>query len=115
LARPQPEEPSDAAHADRPAHEARPLNIYTADVARPVDWYERVLGLPAGDRPPFSFPDAWLSCGDVAAVHLIGVETQPAPPANPQLEHFAFTAVGLKDFLARLEGRGFGREGPCVF
>jgi catechol 2,3-dioxygenase-like lactoylglutathione lyase family enzyme len=82
------------------------VNIYTADVARMVEWYGRVLGLPAGDRPPFSFPGAWLYCGDVAAVHLIGVETQPARPANPQLEHFAFTAVGLKDFLARLQREG---------
>jgi catechol 2,3-dioxygenase-like lactoylglutathione lyase family enzyme len=79
------------------------VNIYTAGVARLVDWYGRVLGLPAGDRPAFPFPGAWLYCGDVAAVHLIGVEKQPERAASLQLEHFAFTAVGLKDFVARLE------------
>ena len=79
------------------------VNIHTANVARLVDWYERVLGMPAGDRPAFPFPGAWLYCGNDAAVHLIGVEKQPEHPATLQLEHFAFTAVGLKDFLARLE------------
>ena len=79
------------------------VNIHTANVARMVSWYERILGMPAGDRPPFPFPGAWLYCGKDAVVHLVGVEKQPETQGVLQLEHFAFTAVGLKEFLARLE------------
>jgi catechol 2,3-dioxygenase-like lactoylglutathione lyase family enzyme len=78
------------------------VNIHTADVDRMVAWYGRVLGMHAGDRPPFAFPGAWLYCGAEPTVHLVGVDKQPET-RGLQLEHFAFSAVGLKDFLARLE------------
>ncbi len=78
------------------------VNIHTANVERMAQWYERVLGMPAGDRPPFPFPGAWLYCGSEPAVHLVGVDKQPQT-TGLQVEHFAFSAVGFKDFLARLE------------
>jgi catechol 2,3-dioxygenase-like lactoylglutathione lyase family enzyme len=31
------------------------VNIHTANVDRLVEWYDRVLGMKAGDRPPFPF------------------------------------------------------------
>ena len=53
----------------------------------------------AGERPPFPFPGAWLYCGDEPVVHLVGVDEQPEKPGKlPQLEHFAFSAKGLKEF-----------------
>jgi catechol 2,3-dioxygenase-like lactoylglutathione lyase family enzyme len=82
------------------------VNIHTADVARLVDWYTRVLGMPAGDRPAFPFPGAWLYMGSQAVVHLVGVDQLPKYKGMLQLEHFAFNAVGLVDFLARLEREG---------
>ena len=78
------------------------VNIHTANVDKLVEWYDRVLGMKAGDRPPFPFPGAWLYCGSEPTVHLVGVEKQPQV-SGVTLEHFAFSAVGLKDFLARLE------------
>ena len=39
------------------------VNIHTANVDRLVEWYDRVLGMKAGNRPPFPFPGAWLYCG----------------------------------------------------
>ena len=78
------------------------VNIHTANVERMVEWYDRVLGMRAGDRPPFPFPGAWLYCGSEPTVHLVGVEKQPQV-SGVTLEHFAFSAVGLKDFLPRLE------------
>ncbi len=62
-------------------HKLDHVNIHTADVDRMVEWYDRVLGMPAGDRPPFSFPGAWLYCGGQPTVHLVGVEAQPAKRA----------------------------------
>ena len=82
------------------------VNIHTANVERLVEWYDRVLGMPAGSRPPFPFPGAWLYCGDTAVVHLVGVDELPQHAGMLKLEHFAFDAVGLKDFLARLEREG---------
>ena len=78
------------------------VNIHTANVDRMVEWYGRVLGMHAGDRPPFPFPGAWLYCGGRPTVHLVGVDRQPQT-SGLQLEHFAFSAVGLQDFLARLK------------
>jgi catechol 2,3-dioxygenase-like lactoylglutathione lyase family enzyme len=81
------------------------VNIHTADVARMVEWYGRVLGMPAGDRPPFSFPGAWLYSGGLPTVHLVGLREQPKV-AGLQLEHFAFSATGLRDFVERLQSQG---------
>jgi catechol 2,3-dioxygenase-like lactoylglutathione lyase family enzyme len=78
------------------------VNIHTANVDRMVEWYARVLGMQSGERPPFSFPGAWLYCGGEPTIHLVGVAKQPET-AGLQLEHFAFSAVGLKDFLERLK------------
>lgn len=78
------------------------VNVRTANVAAMSAFYEDVLGLPAGYRPPFEFGGAWHYCGDQAVVHL--VETKPPPNAdtNPQLEHFALQAEDMAGFLDRL-------------
>ena len=78
------------------------VNIHTANVDRLVEWYDRVLGMKAGKRPPFPFPGAWLYCGGEPTIHLVGVEKQPQT-SGLQLEHFAFSADGLKDFMERLK------------
>ena len=44
------------------------VNIRTADLAGMEAFYETVLGLEAGPRPPFSVGGTWLYCGDKAAV-----------------------------------------------
>jgi catechol 2,3-dioxygenase-like lactoylglutathione lyase family enzyme len=90
------------------------VNIHTTDVDRLVDWYTRVLDMPAGSRPPFPFPGAWLYCGDTAVVHLVGVDELPEHTGMLKLEHFAFDAVGLKDFLARLDREGVPYDGRRV-
>ncbi|HEX5999693.1 MAG TPA: VOC family protein [Hyphomicrobiaceae bacterium] len=82
------------------------VNIHTTNVERLVDWYTRILAMPAGERPPFPFPGAWLYMGDQAAIHLVGVDALPEYDGMLKLEHFAFNAVGLKDFLALLEREG---------
>jgi catechol 2,3-dioxygenase-like lactoylglutathione lyase family enzyme len=90
------------------------VNIHTTDVERLVEWYDRVLGMPAGDRPPFPFPGAWLYCGSDAVVHLVGVDGLPPSEGMLRLEHFAFDAVGLKEFLARLDREKVPYDGRKV-
>ena len=78
------------------------VNVQTAKLAEMIGWYDRILGMPAGWRPDFPFPGAWLYSGDQKpTVHLVGVEKEP--PGGLKLEHFAFAATGLPSFLATLE------------
>ncbi len=77
------------------------INIRTARLGVLTDFYARVLGLKPGKRPPFDSGGAWLYCGDRAAVHLVEVADSPEVPA-PRLEHFAFRAENLAEFLVRL-------------
>ena len=81
------------------------VNLRTANLEAMTEWYERVLGLKTGPRPGFAFPGAWLYAGEHAAVHLVGVDAQPEP-GDPSLEHFAFSATGREEFLARLDKEG---------
>lgn len=64
-------------------------------------FYTDVVGLTAGPRPPFSFAGSWLYCGDKAAVHLVGNPVEGG--GESRIDHFAFRAQGLTDFLARLK------------
>jgi catechol 2,3-dioxygenase-like lactoylglutathione lyase family enzyme len=78
------------------------VNIRTANLAPMSAFYERVLGMKKGPRPPFSFGGAWHYCGQIAAVHLVEVKRQPAG-TEPRLEHFAFRAKGMKNILETLQ------------
>ena len=81
------------------------VNIRTARLAELRRFYVEALSMRDGARPPFTFGGAWLYCGEQAAVHLVEVAAAPAGH-EPRIEHFAFRAAGLADFLARL--RRFG-------
>ncbi|MEZ5843495.1 MAG: VOC family protein [Hyphomicrobiaceae bacterium] len=81
------------------------VNVRTANVDGMTAWYERVLGMRSGVRPPFPFPGAWLYTGDQPAVHLVGVRETPAG-TDPKVEHFAFQAQGLAAFEKRLADLG---------
>lgn len=89
------------------------LNHYTImvqDLERTKEFYEDIVGLTVGDRPPLAFPGYWLYCGGVPTVHLVGHR-----PENPQLDgvpetgrldHIAFAAENLKLMRERLRARG---------
>jgi catechol 2,3-dioxygenase-like lactoylglutathione lyase family enzyme len=79
------------------------VNVRTANLEGLVRFYTDVLGLSRGERPPLGFPGAWMYAGEQAVIHLVGVEQAPRPEGALSLEHFAFSANDLTDFLARLE------------
>lgn len=82
------------------------VNIRTTRLAEITAFYQTVLGMEVGARPPFrGFDGAWLYCGARAAVHLVEVSEDPEAP-NPRIEHFAFKAEGLAGFLDTLKERG---------
>lgn len=83
------------------------VNVRTARLDEMVRWYEDVLGMKSGKRPPFPFPGAWLYVGDQACVHLIGIGDEAgADPSDLKLEHFAFRGQGLSSFVEKLEASG---------
>ncbi len=82
------------------------VNLRTPNWQRLARFYDEVLGLKEGERPPLGFPGAWLYAGDQAVIHLVGVEQQPEPEGALRMEHFAFSADGLGELLARLERLG---------
>ncbi len=83
------------------------VNICTARLGELTSFYARVLGLRPGKRPPFSSSGAWLYCDGRAALHLVEAAHSPElPPSQtspaPRIEHFAFRAENLAQFLAHL-------------
>ena len=80
------------------------VNVRTTRLAEMVAFYESVLGLRTGQRPPFAVAGAWLYCGDQAVVHLVEV-AQPPAAREPRLEHVAFRGTGMAAFLALLRAR----------
>lgn len=84
------------------------VNLRTRQIDTMIDWYRDVLGIQQGDRPPSSNPGAWLYLGDTAAVHLVDVKDEAGvgSESDLKLEHFAFSATGLDEFLNKLQTRG---------
>ncbi len=78
------------------------VNVRTASLQAMTEFYQRVVGLELGERPPFTFSGAWLYLNDQAVLHLVEVESPPAG-TEPKIEHFAFRATGIDGFIARLE------------
>ena len=96
---------------------AQSLNHYTIrvrDLEVTRKFYQEIVGLIVGDRPPLNFPGYWLYCGGVPTVHLIGpraddvpVDDTPAKPAETgRLDHIAFACEGLAAMKASLEKHG---------
>lgn len=89
------------------------VNIRTGRLSEMTAFYRDIVGLEVGPRPPFQVGGAWLYCGDRAAVHLVEVPETPAGQA-PRIEHFAFRAAGLADFLARLRANAVAYDVSIV-
>jgi len=81
------------------------VNIWTTKLPEMVDWYQDILGLKPGPRPDFAFDGAWMYLGDAPLVHLVASDKPREVHGNASLEHFAFSATGMAEFLALLESR----------
>ena len=80
------------------------FTILTDDVRKTVHFYQDLLGLTEGPRPPFDFPGAWLYAEGVPILHVIG--GRPADELRAGvIDHMAFTANDLSDTLALLTSR----------
>lgn len=93
------------------------INIRTANLDAMLEFYARVMDLQPGPRPYFGGASgAWLYAEEkmtdslesvrsdyrAAWVHFIEVPSTDSDRGNLQIEHFAFTASGMPEFLQRL-------------
>jgi catechol 2,3-dioxygenase-like lactoylglutathione lyase family enzyme len=98
-------------------------SIRTMDLERSCHFYERVLGLKQGYRPPFDFPGAWLYKGgdeaDFGTVHIIAVDPENSEGLEIYLgqketpstgtgtvDHIAFLATDVVSMWKTLEAEG---------
>ena len=96
------------------------LNALNHFTIRPVDlettkaFYNEILGLPVGYRPPLAFPGYWLYCGDIPTVHLIGLRVGEtgtrAAAATGLFDHIAFSCTGLAEMKSRLKAKSIAYE-----
>ena len=110
------------------AYSLNHFSIRTTDLDATRVFYETVLGLTVGPRPPFPFPGLWLYNGDHAStanamVHVIGVDKNDPEVLKQYLgdrdvsslhgtgavDHIALMAAGLEGMLEKLRRLGV----PC--
>jgi catechol 2,3-dioxygenase-like lactoylglutathione lyase family enzyme len=84
-------------------------NVYCKDLKATVDFYEKYVGLHAGDRPPFSFPGAWLYAGEKAILHLISESGREAHGGGA-IDHVAINCEGIRDTIDRVKADGIPFE-----
>ena len=81
------------------------FTVLTDDVPATVTFYNELLGLTDGPRPPLGFPGAWLYAGEQAVLHVVGGRPRSELKAGV-IDHMAFSATGLPATVAKLEAKG---------
>lgn len=89
------------------------VNLETPQLDASVAFYQEVLGLELGWRPPFDVPGAWLYAGDRPVIHLVLRHDAPQAKDRP-VNHFAFQTTGLASLKERLTARGLDFEETTV-
>lgn len=84
-------------------------NIWTSDLAKTLDFYERVLGLKQGPRPTIPLPGAWMydRAGD-PVLHIYDGEKAGREVAHGSgaLDHVAFEAEDYDAMEAQIVATG---------
>ncbi len=83
-------------------------NVSTRKLKETVQFYEGVLGLENGARPPFDFPGAWLYSEGHPVLHLndiAGTDRQQRPDLGV-IDHVAFGSHGFEAMKKHLSGKG---------
>jgi lactoylglutathione lyase len=77
------------------------IAIHVRDLAKSVEFYEKVMGL---EKIPEPFKDGrhiWFRMGPHNQLHVVGGATEI--PTQTIDNHFAFRVASLTDFMARLD------------
>ena len=87
------------------------VSLIVTDLPRSLDFYKRLFGLTAIERPPFKSVGAWLACGPLQ-VHLILHPAGSFRTGNIDGDdcHFAFNTDDFEGALATLAENGFRED-----
>ena len=83
-------------------------NVSTRKLKETVQFYETVLGLNNGARPPFNFPGAWLYSAGQPVLHLndiSGTDRQQCADSGV-IDHVAFGSRGFEATRRHLTAKG---------
>jgi catechol 2,3-dioxygenase-like lactoylglutathione lyase family enzyme len=104
--------------ADTGVIELEHVLVLSDDIERSREFYERALGLHAGDRPRFSFDGYWLYAGGRPCVHIadrtsyrahsrtLGLEVPSAAGGPGPIDHIAFSGADYDAHQRRLQAIG---------
>lgn len=81
------------------------VTIRCSDLETSRRFYAEVIGLRDGDRPPFSFPGAWLYAGDTPIIHLVGGRPAETRETGP-FDHVALRVNDLDGMRSRFKEMG---------
>ena len=83
-------------------------NVSTRKLQETVKFYESVLGLVNGPRPPFNFPGAWLYSDGHPVLHLndISPTDREQRPNSGVIDHVAFGSRGFEAMKQHLASSG---------
>jgi catechol 2,3-dioxygenase-like lactoylglutathione lyase family enzyme len=83
-------------------------NVSTRKLGDTVRFYEEVLGLTNGPRPPFNFPGAWLYSAGHPVLHLNDISStdRQQPADSGVIDHVAFGSRGFEAIKQHLTGKG---------
>jgi catechol 2,3-dioxygenase-like lactoylglutathione lyase family enzyme len=94
--------------------------VLSDDIDAARHFYERALGLTAGDRPPLQFDGYWLYASGVACLHIadrasyrshaatlgLSVGERVCDPGTAPVDHITFSASDYEAVAARLASAG---------
>jgi catechol 2,3-dioxygenase-like lactoylglutathione lyase family enzyme len=79
------------------------VTLRTSDLDGTRAFFEDVLGLTPGYRPPFSFPGYWLHAGIDPVVHLSPGGGGHVDRDGETIDHIGFRLSGYDVYRARLD------------
>lgn len=80
--------------------------LRTRDLEATRAFFETVLDLRAGYRPPFPFPGYWLYDGSEPVVHLIPGAGGPVDRRGEAIDHVGFRLAGFDGYRRKLDALG---------
>ena len=83
-------------------------NVSTRKLKETIRFYEDVLGLKNGPRPPFNFPGAWLYSAGHPVLHLNDISQTDRQQRDDSgvIDHVAFGSRGFAAMKQHLAGKG---------
>jgi catechol 2,3-dioxygenase-like lactoylglutathione lyase family enzyme len=83
-------------------------NVSTRKLGETIRFYEEVLGLKNGPRPPFDFPGAWIYSEGHPVLHIndISPTDKEQRPDSGVIDHIAFGSRGFEAMKRHLTEKG---------